>query len=833
MTHRDQIRSLAILAALLASLLWLSPSSPAQDQAPHNALADAPMEWDLPTIKNAVVDRVVRTAVIRYRSTPNQSDLDHRLIALVFEYASRHYENDVYMWRRAAEAWRVAGETRRELSALRRVLDLDPRDTVTQLRLLNASIENLDTAEERVARYDRMLTGAGVRLDASIRSRLALDASLLHRELGDEQRFLELLTLSTQLDMTNLDAASLVASVTLEKTRDPLSRIELLANVVLADPLRYESHMALANEFQRHGAFNAAYRFFEIARALATSHGVTLDEHAMLRTFLARWGTRGASTLLHDLQEDEARFLYAIEQQRRAVEDGHMDPSEVMAFEPVEASSLLQLYLGLTLENDEVVSESLDRLVTISEENIAGFRTLEETGQASPDEIELGEFSSKSDLIWHTLLANKRIDEAATWLDDLRVPDVDAARQNLARLRAMLAYRTGDSQGAQAMLEPLTHSDPLAHLGLAIIYRDEQRPLDAARSLARVIQKLEGEAVALWARAQIEALLDQPLRPTSVASSLESYARAMPTTIDEFALEPSRWQDLQAEAPMPRLTPTDRISLRVTLTNTSNFPLAVGEGRPLETRLLCAPRLSLGGQLAHQLARPEMVQIGSRLRLESGESITQDVWLGTGQLGESVMRPLHFPANIRWRVVQGFTQDPSGRYATGPHSISNSSPNITRPVVFLANNDIEALIGLFETKDPDVLLSAVLVSGNSFIRANNVQDLNEQFRLRTMLSSELVRLMPRLPEPLVGLLAHSMPTANNFEAELRELDDTIAQSTDTLIQLVYLLTRVTRSDDPFLPHMSTTSTDPIALEIADVFARSLRQSEGRTTSDPD
>ena len=54
---------------------------------------------------------------------------------------------------------------------------LDPSDTVAQLRLISARIGQFQTAEERLAAYERFTGPEGKGLDPAIRSRLALDAA--------------------------------------------------------------------------------------------------------------------------------------------------------------------------------------------------------------------------------------------------------------------------------------------------------------------------------------------------------------------------------------------------------------------------------------------------------------------------------------------------------------------------------------------------------------------------------------------------------------------------------------------------------------------------------
>jgi len=62
------------------------------------------------------------------------------------------------------------------LEHTRALLLEDPTDTVAQLRFITASItRDHQTAEARLASYDRYVSST--KIDASIRSRLALDAA--------------------------------------------------------------------------------------------------------------------------------------------------------------------------------------------------------------------------------------------------------------------------------------------------------------------------------------------------------------------------------------------------------------------------------------------------------------------------------------------------------------------------------------------------------------------------------------------------------------------------------------------------------------------------------
>jgi hypothetical protein len=796
------------------------------------AVAQETELWQSQTYKHAVLDRLVRTSIVRFRHTPNPTANDHRLLALVLEFAAREWGDDLYLWRRSAEAWRGVLDTRRELAALRQVLRLDPHDTVTQLRLLTASIEKLDTVEARIARYDRMLGPAGARLDESIRSRLAFDAAMLQRELGDESTFLRRLTLSTQLDSTNIDAATMAASVGLSKTTDPLSRIELLANVVLADPVRYVSYLALADEFLSHGAYKAALRFYKVAAMLAQREQTRLEERSMLHSKVAQWGVLGPEHVLQTLQDDEAKALYAIEQQQKAAEKGDLDPSEVMVFESVEAAEILQFFLGLTLDDDDAVTKSLARLATMTQDRIDAYRDLQNSGEATEQEISLGIFTARSDFIWRALLANKQLDDASVMLDSLKNVEIDlpAIRNTTIRLQSLMLFRQDQPDQARTMLSSIASEDALANVGLALLYESLDQPANAAQAMARVVQQRPGEPISLWANSRIEALLGQPVNKSPIAASLESYAQALPETIDAYALNPSRWLDLRVEPVETILKPTDRMELRFTLSNRSTVALGVGEQRAVSTRYLCAPRLSLSGQLAHQLALPEVVQLATRLRLKPGESIQETVWVGSGELGEAVMRLLQFPAAIRWRVMQGFEETQGDRFTNGPHSVAASAELIIRPVGDHATSTIASLVGTLEEGNVEDTSSAIMISGFLFLHAEGQTDPNELFRLRTALANALTTQLDRFPSIIQALLLLQMPTANDYP-ELRQFDDVSRSTLDPFTQLAILLTRVTQSDDPFLDHVRQTAANPILLEIVDTLTSLLRLDDSQSTDE--
>ncbi|MBU6414557.1 MAG: hypothetical protein KGS45_13960, partial [Planctomycetes bacterium] len=171
---------------------------------------------------------------VRVRVPPSSEEL---AIALDLLRAARKFlPDDAELLRLEMETASVAGDQQGVLAATRELVRLDPSDAVAQLRLISARIVELQTVEERLAMYERLLGAAGKGLDDSIRSRLALDAALLARESGNDRLFGERLKQALALDAANKEAAILALTEYSARVNAPEGRAQLISNLILSDP---------------------------------------------------------------------------------------------------------------------------------------------------------------------------------------------------------------------------------------------------------------------------------------------------------------------------------------------------------------------------------------------------------------------------------------------------------------------------------------------------------------------------------------------------------------------------------------------------------------------
>ena len=183
--------ALTIIAALaLAAGARPGAAQPAASDAAREAQQTDQRAAYETTLRRAVATRLARQAIFLARAVQDPSLEDFRAAALTLGEAIELDPSRPELTRLQIDAFRTAEDDEGVLEATGRLVRQDPRDTAAQLRLITDRIGSLQRIEDRIAAYKNLLGADGERLDASIRSRLAFDAALLTRELGDEDGFM-------------------------------------------------------------------------------------------------------------------------------------------------------------------------------------------------------------------------------------------------------------------------------------------------------------------------------------------------------------------------------------------------------------------------------------------------------------------------------------------------------------------------------------------------------------------------------------------------------------------------------------------------------------------
>ena len=753
-------------------------------------------------IESIATDRLTRNALIFLRSLEDPTVEDYQAVALTLSEAAALNPNDVELQRLILEAWYAAGETEKVIETTKKIIRLDPSDTVAQLRLISDRIRRYQNVEDRQAAYDRLLAGGADAFDSSILSRLAFDDALLARELGDEDRFIKRLTLATQLDATNKPAALVAATYTMERLDDPLARVEMLANVVLADPFDAATHAGLANELIVNGAFESARRFFQHATALKRMAGQPASNELYLRVLLATWAVDGAREILDILTETERLERFTIVKQKEAAHLAGEDPAEGPNYQPTPLNESLRLAASLSIGDRRETERALDRLKLITSSTIQAFDELRGQSDAqgnaySADEIDAAIREWRTSIVWYRLWSGMELDAAERDMEALEI-EVEAGflrPEALQRFRGILAGQRGDRSTAEALLTPLTGDDPRAVVGLGLAAERAGDTHDAMRRYASIALNEPGTMLGIWCRSRIETLLGEPLTQSPVAKSLDDYCRNLPDEIDRMVREPRSMIHMEAKHTTRTLAPFDRLEVDVTIRNVGPIPVGIGPAAPISSDLLLSPRVTLGSNQVIEQIRPEIISMDRRLRLRPGETLRARIWAGQGQTGAVNDQALLTSALLRWRLVEGFALAQDGSYVPTPLSLTAESSILRRPPIELPpGGAIRIADWVRDTSGAELAKVMTIAPAAIQFVQEQVGDESAQ-QLIDLYADALVERLPSLSKYERAMVAQLLPSAVTTPA-FAPVVEALQQDEDEFVQLTYLYVRASTVDDP-------------------------------------
>ncbi len=739
-TNVFTIAGIALLTASggVAAPLDAGPSAetvPEKSEPAHVRPADPPD----PVAERMIARVFARQARHRLRVSPNPSAEDYAIAAHSLRLARKILDNNIELLRQEIEAWSAAGAAKEVLTATRELIRLDPQDTVAQLRYISSKIDAQQTVEGRLAVARRFLGNAGRLLDTSVRSRIAFDAALLARELGDETGFLDLLQLATTLDVTNKQAATLFATYYLDQTDDPHDRVDLLLNVVLADPLDVNALENLSRELVRLGAFAGAIRFYDRMRDILGTSRSDLATEQLTEYLICKWNTNGHTEMFDILVELDRGRLGPYVRRRAQKREDDIDPGPFL--EPVHPLELEEARLCALVglgdraidttfnrrdpELDELFVRPLDapnipkptliamgRCLRSIEASLRGVESEEFRDMIADAGRDFNELYGEILLhrLWVRLLTGCELAEAEQDLNDFEQGIVGVELNTLStdRYRGWLAGLQDDAETARALLTPWIDEDDQALWALAVTEERAGAPTIAAEHYIALANRSAHSALGTAARERASQLLGHPIARATIAQELNATALHVAPWFERMTAEPRTFMQLDMHIEPVVATPLEEPELIITLKNVSPLALGVGSDAPIGSRVLLTPRLlidgmevpgglrqlligrymTLGARYDQAEARVnqelrilgtsllEMVDFDRRLRLDRNDSITVRVPASIGVAGKLVADDITKRSTLAWRATQGFTPGRNG-FEPGPLSLTTQSPTLT------------------------------------------------------------------------------------------------------------------------------------------------------------
>lgn len=686
--HRGPAARAAVLglaAVLAAGGAWAQPAARPSGGAAGGA-AGVAAQGALDATRAAWA--VERTALLDLRLAEAPTEADYRIADLALEIAQAMSPGRADIVRRRIEASWNAGRTDAAFDLTKELIRLDPSDTVAQLRLISGTIGKKQTAPERLAMYRRFTTSKLI--DASVRSRLATDAALLSRETGDGAGFRDYLKIATSLDSTNKDAAVVAYSTYNEEHPDDApGRLELLSNLLMADPLDPMVHLTIATELGKHGCFEQANRMHGLGRALLRKTGGEITQTNEVEALVLEWQVNGPAKVLARINSNLAQQRRSIAEYNASVRDSGIgigkDVGEADDLRLGADTEKVRLATAIASENADGAKASLqdmtrsaDYMMTLATDD--GKRPLGITREEALGQAQ----AAAMDLQFWRVMSGLDLDKVEDSLKTLE----DPAREEQVGpdiVRAILKLRQQDAAAALTMLDALIAKLPEGKL---VRYTAEYARGQALELLGR-----KDEAIASYRQVQRGA----PLRPIGAVArfrlekllggrdefspdrpALQKIAEGIPPFVDEMIEHPKSFMAVLGETPVKGSFGDDApLTLRVR--NISPIPLALGSDRPINSRIMLSPTLTGRASRLGPLMRPEIIELDQRLRLDTRETLRVDVHPDLGYPGFVLDLACDAQARYSWKILQGFTPGKSGNFGAGPLSLAAESSTVNKP----------------------------------------------------------------------------------------------------------------------------------------------------------
>lgn len=679
--------------------------------------------------------------------------------------------------------------------ASRDVIKLDPADTRTQSRLIAARIARLQTAEQRLAASDRLLGPDGAAIDPSVRSRIALDAALLAREAGDQTGYANRLKQAAQLDVTNKDAAVLLYQFFVESSEDKVGAAELLANLLYADPIDPAVHLMLRDAMLDVRAFALARRFSDSRANILKAANHVMEEKDVVENNMVIWLAQGADHVVRELETEIKANRDDLARQRAAADpaqrEGMKKPEDFRIKYEFEC---IRLAASLASGNRAVTEASINDMgMTIGEVLQSLSKPEERAATMTEEQASAIMLSAMKDLQLWRLVAGSTAKAAAD------MPAFEAMKHDgesdLNLAKAWLAFRSGNMEEAATLLGKAESSSWGAILAAELAAAKG----DKERAVALLLDVYSGQPLRPlggFALGRVEQIAPGRAEPDAEGRRVAAIAGTIPKWLDGMALDPRLHQVLKAKLSMPSADARQPVTVDVSLTNISQLPLGLGSDRTLNSRLLFTPVLE-GREGTVRSAEPEVMELGGRLRLMPGETVTLSCEPDSGVTGYLAGVWCKHPTRLRWRVLQGPEEDSvAGRafFAPGPGCVSIATETLVRRGIaeaLLDDTSLAATVGTAtEDKWPDVAYA---------VRASLVglTELGTGPRDPAGVARAISDRYPTLSPAARALTLCILPPTSKV-AELAPFDLVVGAETEPRLQLLALLTRVTDPADPLV-----------------------------------
>ncbi len=691
----------AVVAAIMVLCLAVMPAAGQSDLSFGPALSAPSM--------------MARQLVLMSRKAlaGNAQPTDKQLTAaaMLLDAAAEYDPRDAEIWRLDRELANRMGDRKAEIKALSQYTALVPSDDAAQLDLIMLLLENQQTVEARLTQVERILDAPNANsFSAALRSRLASYVAQGALELGDRSRFAKRLRQAAQLDASNRQAMRMIYELVEARDGSPAELGVAVVGMLRADPMDVSVRRKLADLLASLAAYEAATVQYQAAQDIAQA---PLDDgfyHDWVVALLAAGKNDDALSLLSAL---EARRRQAMAQPAgeapglapapdNATEDANTpkptrsadgNPAPV-AQEENAASAGLPLDLEL-----------LRALAFRARHEAAGLKaSLARVRQSLAQREKAGDAAALADAVWLDLLLGEVPTEDLAKL--AAAPPMDAALWN--RIQGWAALRQDQPDRARELLSPLAASggDPFAAYGLLRLDNLADSALQGRRLNEVIAQAPRSTAAILASQDRGNIAQGSPPVESPAAAALVTALNRVPLSIRQPDLQNRNWLRLDLRMTVSSYRYLQPVTLTVTLSNTTEAPLAIRSDGPIRPGLLIYMQPKTIMQRLGNL--PAVVNDAARrLVIAPREKLTFDVPLDRSELGWLLAINPADTIIFGGNAILGGQPTPDGQIALGPMTLTATLPQAQRIGTQLTKENIQTQIAGLGDPNPSVVMQSM------------------------------------------------------------------------------------------------------------------------------
>jgi hypothetical protein len=760
----------------------------------------------------AAADHATRAVLIDLGLPESPAPTDYEVAARTLALIAELSPLDAEIARLETAAAFGTGNPRLLAAATSRVVRLDPADTVAQLRLITARIAERQTAEERLEVYARLLGPRGVSIDPTVRSRLALDAALIHRERGDIDGFVRELSRAIELDRTNKEAQHLATSYFAGLSSDDADGkaglLEMQLNLMWADPVDPNIYLSIARMLAVEGATQQALRFHSIGVSILAQAG-QLDQKNQVETLALQWLTAGPQPVLAQIDQDLrvmrdlARMRYE-EDLQRDIPDRLLTPPEEVFLDPLFEK------IRVIAAMDAMDSEALRTGLRELDANAAfQLRQMEEALALRDEESRREAFEAFAVTVVESqfmrVLANVEVEQLAALMPQLPKFIGEEKWERFRRpLTAWVALRTGDLERARALLRELGTAASEMQILQAELLVAEGRSTEAAAVYDRILRQRAFIPFGAWARSRAMELTGRTDPVTEAGRRMRRMAEEVPGALDSIVRDAASAIALNIVPTEEVYAPGERAELRVSLANTTPWPLSLGSNRTISSRVLLGVLVDNAEELASP-PQPMIIDLDRRFRLEPGETLEVTARVERGLNGLIFDASGRGQIRQRWQGWQSPALGPDGAYRAGPFSLSDSTVKFTRATRDETRLPDAAIAELVRNAEGDDAVAAIESAAARLWRGSPADPVG--IADEAAIVSALTARYDGAGGAERALLLAALPSASQV-ASMAPFDEHVRRGvsleavrrieTPRVVAALLLLTRVTDPDSPLL-----------------------------------